>query len=301
MSRITDKSDAVRGVARRPRTASLRRYVMCEPRYFAVDYSINPWMDPTAAVDPQRAVSQWATLRDLFVELGHTVELVPPVPGLPDMVFAANGATVLGDRVLTARFLHAERAAEGPAYARWFQSRGHDVLDAEWVNEGEGDYLVAGPWLLAGNGFRTDRRSHAEAEKLFGRPVVSLTLVNPYYYHLDTALGVLDGEEIMYYPEAFSVGSRATLRRLFPDAIIATDADAAVLGLNAISDGRHVVLPAAAIRLTAELRERGFVPFGIDLSELLKAGGGVKCCTLELHHEEAAGAQADAPRADHAA
>jgi N-dimethylarginine dimethylaminohydrolase len=30
------------------------------------------------------------------------------------------------------------------------------------------------------------------------------------------------------------------------------------------------------------LRERGYVPVGVDLSELLKAGGSVKCCTLEI-------------------
>jgi N-dimethylarginine dimethylaminohydrolase len=69
---------------------------------------------------------------------------------------------------------------------------------------------------------------------------------------------------------------------MFPDAILAGEADAEVLGLNAVSDGRHVVLARAAARLAAQLRERGFEPVGVDLSELLKGGGGAKCCTLEL-------------------
>jgi hypothetical protein len=30
------------------------------------------------------------------------------------------------------------------------------------------------------------------------------------------------------------------------------------------------------------LRCAGFTPIGVDLSELLKAGGGAKCCALEL-------------------
>ncbi len=55
-----------------------------------------------------------------------------------------------------------------------------------------------------------------------------------------------------------------------------------MLGLNAVSDGRHVVLPIQARSLAAQLRERGFEPIGVDMSEVLKGGGGPKCCTLEL-------------------
>ena len=72
------------------------------------------------------------------------------------------------------------------------------------------------------------------------------------------------------------------LRTLYPDAVIATAEDAAVFGLNAVSDGLHVLLPQAATGLAAQLAERGYEPIGVDLSELLKAGGSVKCCTLEL-------------------
>jgi N-dimethylarginine dimethylaminohydrolase len=49
-----------------------------------------------------------------------------------------------------------------------------------------------------------------------------------------------------------------------------------------VSDGRHVVLPSAAADLAAQLRECGYVPVGVDLGELLKAGGSVKCCTMEI-------------------
>jgi N-dimethylarginine dimethylaminohydrolase len=48
-----------------------------------------------------------------------------------------------------------------------------------------------------------------------------------------------------------------------------------------VSDGQHVILPQAATGLAAQLREHGYTPIGADLSELLKGGGSVKCCTLE--------------------
>ena len=55
-----------------------------------------------------------------------------------------------------------------------------------------------------------------------------------------------------------------------------------MLGLNAVSDGRHVVLPAQAAAAGRRLAERGFEPVPVDLSELRKGGGGPKCCTLEV-------------------
>ncbi|GAA0452903.1 dimethylargininase [Streptomyces sp. NPDC046215] len=265
------------------RTAQPRHYLMCRPTHFDVVYSINPWMDPRKPVDTPLAIAQWESLRQTYLSLGHTVETIDPLPGLPDMVFAANGATVIDGRALVARFRDAERIAEGPAYLQWLREHGFaDARTASIVNEGEGDYLLAGEWLLAGTGFRSDPRSHAEAQEFFGRPVIGLTLVDPDYYHLDTALSVLDEKTVAYYPAAFSPGSLAVLQRLFPDAIIATDADASVFGLNAASDGYNVVLPHNATHLIEALRERGFNPIGADMSELLKAGGSVKCCTLEL-------------------
>ncbi|WP_413966507.1 dimethylargininase [Actinacidiphila polyblastidii] len=267
------------------RIATPRRYLMCPPAHFRVSYSINPWMDPSKPVDAALAMFQWEDLRDRYRALGHTVEILDPLPGLPDMVFAANGATVVDGRVLGAKFANPERTEEAPAHLAWFRAHGFaEVREPEHVNEAEGDLAVTAGWILAGQGFRSSPLAHDEAQEFFGRPVISLELTDPRYYHLDTALAVLDEtrDEIMYFPGAFSPGSRAVLARLFPGALLATAQDAAALGLNAVSDGRHVLLPRPATGLHAPLRERGFEPVAVDMSELHKAGGSVKCCTMEL-------------------
>jgi N-dimethylarginine dimethylaminohydrolase len=264
-----------------------RRYLMCPPTHFRVIYSINPWMDPGKRVDLPLAVAQWECLRDRCRSLGHTVEELEPRPELPDMVYAANGATVIDGRVLGARFAHAERAGEAAAHRDWYRAHGfREVREPDHINEGEGDFAVTASWLLAGRGFRSSPLSHPEAQEFFGRPVIGLDLVDPRYYHLDMALCVLDktrDDAVMYYPPAFSAGSRAVLARLFPGALIAEEADALALGLNAVSDGHHVLLPQAAAGLFEPLRRRGYEPVPVDLTELLKGGGSVKCCTAELH------------------
>ena len=265
------------------RTALRRHYLMCRPEHFAVTYAINPWMDPALGADAGKAVEQWEALRAAYLALGHEVSLIDPIEGLPDMVFAANGALVVGGRVYGARFTHPERQAEGPAYAAWLRENGFaDVLEPQHTNEGEGDFLTLDHVILAGTGFRTDMAAHQEAQEFLGRPVVTLRLVDPRFYHLDTALFPLGGGNVAYFPGAFSSGSRAVLERLFPDAILASEADAAVLGLNAVCDGRNVVINAEAADLIGTLKARGYEPLPVDLSELRKAGGGPKCCTLEL-------------------
>ncbi|MCD2443653.1 N-dimethylarginine dimethylaminohydrolase [Agromyces sp. SYSU K20354] len=263
-----------------------RSVLMCRPEHFEVVYRINPWMDPAAPTDTNLALAQWQTLHDTYVGLGFDVQLIDPIEGLPDMVYAANGGFVLDGIAYGAKFTHAERQPEGPAYMRWFDDAGFDVRVPAEVNEGEGDFLLVGDTVLAGTGFRSDSGSHEELGRVFGRDVVTLTLVNPSFYHLDTALAVLDPtpgqEHIAYLPSAFDEASVALLRERYPDAIIVDEADAAILGLNSFSDGFNVVIASRAADFERQLREHGYNPIGVDLSELLLGGGGVKCCTLEL-------------------
>ncbi|WP_104136774.1 MULTISPECIES: dimethylargininase [unclassified Cryobacterium] len=264
------------------RTATKRTILMCKPQFFTVVYRINPWMDPAVPTDTSLAVAQWQTLYDTYVGLGYDVQLIEPIDGLPDMVYAANGGFVIDNQAYGAKFTHVQRQPEGPAYMRWFGANGFDVRVPVETNEGEGDFLLVGDVILAGTGFRSDSNSHAELSVIAGRPVITLRLINPSFYHLDTAVAVLDDSNIAYLPSAFDAESLAILQERYPDAIIVTEEDASILGLNSYSDGYNVVIAARAKDFERQLRARGYNPIGVDLSELLLGGGGVKCCTLEL-------------------
>jgi N-dimethylarginine dimethylaminohydrolase len=271
------------------RIPSHRTILMCRPDHFTVSYRINPWMHPEDPTDTSLAVRQWEELYKTYLDLGFDVKLVDPIEGLPDMVYAANGGFVLDNIAYGASFTYPERQPEGPAYMQWFAENGYEVRVPENINEGEGDFLLVGDVILAGTGFRSASNSHEEIARIFGREVITLNLINPSFYHLDTAIAVLDpspaaGERanIAYLPSAFDAPSLEILRERYPDAIIVTEEDAAVLGLNSYSDGYNIVIASRAKDFERQLRERGYNPIGVDLSELLLGGGGVKCCTLEL-------------------
>nr|WP_246044767.1 dimethylargininase [Rhodococcus oryzae] len=265
------------------RHARPRSYLMCPPTFFDVVYSINEWMRPEDPVDTALAMSQWEHLVETYRRLGHEVLTIDPVPGLPDMVFVTDSGLVIDGVALGARYRSEQRAAEADHVLRWFRANGLlRPTRPRYINEGEGDLLVVGDIVCAGTGFRTDERAHAEVARHLGRRVVTLRLIDPRYYHLNTALGVLDDHTAAYLPRAFAPESLAVLRDLFPDAVIAEEADTRWLGLNLVSDGRNVVLPSQAQRLAGRLAERGYTPVPVDFSEFLKSGGGIKCCTLEL-------------------
>ena len=264
-----------------------KQYLMCAPDHFAVEYAINPWMDPEQPVDAGLARCQWEGLRQTLVGLGHTVHTLAPVPGLPDMVFAANGAFTVDGVAYGARFRFPQRTAEAGAHQGFYEA------DPAWkfvapqeTNEGEGDFAYLpdayGGLVLAGHGFRTEAAAHAEAQDVLGRPVVSLRLVDPRFYHLDVALAAIDDANIAYFPGAFSESGQRVLAQLFPDAVVASADDALAFGLNLVSDGRHVVLPVEAAGLVTKLAAAGYVPVPVELGELRKGGGSVKCCVAEL-------------------
>lgn len=256
---------------------------MADPGHVDVRYAINPWMDPSAPFDPDRARAQWRELHDLLVMLHHDVAVLPARLGLPDLVFAANGALVLGARALVSRFAHPQRRPEADLHRQWLRDRGVATVDASVPCEGEGDLLVVGRRVLVGHGFRSHRDATVDVAGLTDREVVPLELADPRYYHLDTALGVLDDDAIAWHPPAFTPDSAATLRALYPGGIEVDEHDAELLACNLVSDGRNVVVPVGVRRLLHDLERHGFEPVTIDLSELRLAGGGPKCCVAEHH------------------
>lgn len=265
------------------------RILMCPPDYFTVSYSINPWMEgEEGAVSLSRAKEQWGALREAIATFAD-VELISPVPGLPDMVFTANAGAVYRHRVIVSRFKPPERRAEERYYKPWFERAGFDVLPwpAQVVFEGAGDALCdrAERRVWAGFGQRTELRAHQALKSLYDdREVVSLRLVDPFYYHLDTCLAPLEGGYVMYFPQAFDDAGREEIERRVPSAkrILVTADEAERFACNTVNLGEQLIMNRTSERLHATLTDVGFEVVTVELSEFIKSGGSAKCLVLRL-------------------
>ncbi len=276
-------------------------FLMCSPELYDVNYVINPWMEGNVHNSSKaKASAQWEHLRSAISRFAR-IELVQPQPGSPDMVFTANAGLVRHGVVALSRFLHRERQGEEPHFGKWFLESGFTVreMSSPTSFEGEGDALFEwdGSRLWAGHGVRTAECTHRWLVDLWDIEVISLRLVDPRFYHLDTCFCPLFGGYVMYFPKAFDAESLARIEaRYSPEQRICVgDSDSLRFACNAVNVGRVIVLNEISVAFSRHLQELGFTVVQVRLSEFLKAGGAAKCLALRLSEMEVTHAAAAMP------
>lgn len=263
--------------------------LMCAPEHYDVRYEINPWMAGNIGkVNIQEARKQWHGLYSALSAIPDvSIELIGAQHAAPDMVFTANAGLVLEDQIVLSRFYYPERQVEEPYFQHWFETRGYDVmlLPMDVPFEGEGDALfdtTPQRRLWCGYGFRSVQAASSIVAQAFNLDVLTLELVDPHYYHLDTCFCPLTGGYLMYYPAAFSDEGQSLIEAHFPieRRIVVEQADAWTFACNAVNIGHTIVLNDTRDQLDHELRERGFDVIHTPLTEFIQAGGAAKCLTL---------------------
>lgn len=264
-----------------------RRFLMCPPEHFGVLYEINSWMRSEVRVDPVRARQQWDDLVATLRAAGAEVELLPAVPGLPDLVFTANAGIVNGRQFVPSRFRHPERQGETPHDMAWFSARGYTVeeLPLGVSHEGAGDALPFGSVLVSGYRIRTDAASHAYLSKLTRSAVRSVELVDQRLYHLDLTFCPLDERRAMVAPLGWDRYGRQVMEALVPEPLVLDEAATLQFCANSVVVGRTVVMPACPPVVGRQLEAWGFEVEVVDVGEFQKAGGSCRCLTLALDVE----------------
>ena len=291
---ITQRSDVDFSLNDLPVMPPADRMIMTSPDHFEIKYVINPHMAGNiGTVDRDKALSEWTALKDAFESCGTPVDVVPGMPGQPDMVFCANQTLPFlmpdGQRgVVLSKMYAPQRAGEVQYFREYFESKGWAVADAiangpiEFEGMGDALWHTGRRLLWGGHGFRTDISVYFGISEHLQTPVVALRLDDPDFYHLDTCLCILNEESALIYPGAFQPEGLELIRHFFPTVIEAPEREARELfACNAHSpDGTHVVIQRGCTETNAALRHLGFTVIEVDTDEYLKSGGSVFCMKL---------------------
>ncbi len=264
------------------------RFLMCPPDHFGVEYVINPWMQgQLSATNNEVADRQWLQLRQILSRYA-TVASLPPVKGLPDLVFTANAAVLFGQTAVLSSFRFPERQPEAEHFGKWLTQEGFTVetLPNGVRFEGAGDALFdrSHPLLWFGHGYRSELGAQSHLQQHLRVEVQPLELCDPRFYHLDTCFCPLEGGYLLYFPPAFTAASNQAIEsRVSQEKRIAVlEADAVRFACNAVNLGTKVVLNDASEDLKEQLNECGFEVIKTPVTEFMRSGGAAKCLSLRL-------------------
>lgn len=259
--------------------------LMCPPDYFEISYEINPWMSVKRQVDRKKAKEEWDAYYQLLTQkLKVNVELLPPVEGLPDMVFTANAGLVYKKFFIRSNFRFKQRRPEEPYYENWFRRKGYTVktVDKPFFFEGEGDALFMGDEFYTGFHFRSDVEAHDAFSVFLHRTYFALELKDKRFYHLDTCFAPLNQKSALIFMPAFETYAQMVLLENIADPIFVSEKESLNFACNALILGDDVVMSENCPETKEQLERRGFKVYELNFSEFMKSGGAAKCLVLKL-------------------
>lgn len=259
----------------------MKKVLMCPPTQYEIAYEINPWMHVEDQPNKKAAFEQWNTIYQLYLKLGIEVSLINQVNGLPDMVFTANGGVAKDKIFVSGNYRFKERKGEERYFQQWFKEHGYEVKTLKHFQGGEGDALFYKDTLYLGYGFRSDEESHKELGELFNVPIVSLKLINPYFYDFDTTFCPLGDRGVLVYPEGFDEEGKRRSNDI-PGMIPLTREQANNFVCNSVYINGKLLVSFVDDDLKKKLSTLDIEPILCNVSEFKKAGGGIKCLTLYL-------------------
>jgi N-dimethylarginine dimethylaminohydrolase len=286
--------------------------LMSDANYFSDKDAINALYDSVADVDLNRAIKEHEAIKKAFTSAGIEVRQVPSPPNCQDGVYAANWGLTRGGKILMSRLPNKRKPEETYALEVVKNLGLTPLFLPETVKSfsGQGDALPCGETVFTQSPFRTSREAHPFIKDLLGyKEVVSLNTKPLRWfkfgptkrnkltgwpdsptYDLDLALAVLkwpeDGQKglIAYCPKAFRFKSRRWLKRYNKvDKITVSKKEAhKAFALNLVSTGEVVIMPSGAPVFQAAIEAHGLKTTTINLVELQKGGGSIRCSSLTL-------------------
>ena len=245
-------------------------------------------------VDRKLALEQWNILKNTYEELGFTVHIIEGVQDLPDMVFCANQSFPFINKnnelqVILSKMASKYRQGEVEHIAKWYDNNGYHLIrqtnpPVEFEGMGDAIWHPSKKILYIGYGFRTSKNALQRAADCISCDVIGLELILPHFYHLDTALSVINESTAIFVKEAFSKSGREILECMFSN-LIEVPLSEAKLGFvtnGHCPDKQNFIVHKGNPITKRKLMDIGIRVWEVDTSEFIKSGGSVFCMKMML-------------------
>jgi N-dimethylarginine dimethylaminohydrolase len=266
---------------------TLKKVIVCEPRYMKIDEIINETQRHFAKdnINMKRAMKQHQDFVKMMTNHGVDVYKLPPMEKFPEQVFTRDIGFTIGETVFVSRMGSNIRDGEEKILRNWLLEHQVNLSLIEGDRIEGGDVIVHGHKVYIGVSGRTTEETIQELQSQLPHMEVIAVPFDPIFLHLDCVFNILSDKEALVYPHAFEEKDLKLLASHF-ELIEVNKDEQFTMGTNVLSIGNKKVLSLPCNKnVNRALRERGYEVLEVDISEIIKSGGSFRCCSMPLYRE----------------
>lgn len=277
-------------------TGTLKKVLMCPADY----YEIIPYYNVVAGAsvdenkggfDYELCKKQHKDLVKTYLDNGVDVELIEPTKGCVYQIFARDFGCCVKEGVVLGRFKERARRPEIALYEEKIRQLGMPIVARATCGTFEGGdfFMVDEDTLIQGFIERTNKAGFEDIEcHMFdlGYDMSPVKCQERKYLHLDVCLNIIAPKVVVMCTQIMPRGIVEKFTRRGYDIIEISPSEVIDYAANiqGIGNGR-VISSKTNTRINSEIEKRGLKVIKVDISEIVKGGGGIHCMTFPLIRE----------------
>lgn len=271
----------------------LKRVLLCPSDYYQIE-PINEisrkWMREDYQMDYDLCRQQHKALVKAYEDNGVKVELIEPKEGLTYQIFARDFGICVKEGYVLGHFKEPCRQGETLLYEKKLKDLGIPCVArcTSGCFEGGDFCFLDENTLLMGVIDRTDIAGFESVRAQLSDLGYEMTpvFVDRKYLHIDIIINIIAKKTVIICPELLSDGIVQRFRRRGFQMIEITKEEVVDYAANiqGLGDGK-VISADTNTRTNQRLRDLGFEVIEVDISEIVKGGGGIHCMTFPLERE----------------
>ncbi|MGN0370084.1 MAG: dimethylarginine dimethylaminohydrolase family protein [Butyrivibrio sp.] len=269
-------------------TSILKRVLVSRPQFLKpapINEIAKLWKDTTPDVD--KMLKEHREFVDAYRNAGVEVEFLEPDEDRPNSVFSRDFGCCVKEGYIMGNFKLDMRYKEHVDYKKRMEALNIPMIGE--VKEGTfegGDFMFMNEkWVVVGMADRTNEAGLKEIGRILeplGYEVTGVRL-NASYLHLDMCFNLVDENLAVSYKDGLPKDFQKLLEKRGIEIIDVPEKAIFLHGCNLQALGNHRVLSLKSNEIVNErLATKGMEVIELDITEILKAGGGPHCMTFPL-------------------
>lgn len=269
-------------------TSRLKKVLVSRPQFLKpapINEIAKKWKD--TVMDVPTMLREHELFVGAYKKAGVEVEFLEPDEERPNSVFARDFGGCVKEGYIMGRFKLDMRYKEHIDYKKRMEELGIPMIGEvkEGLFEG-GDFMFMNEhWVAVGMADRTNEAGLREIKKILeplGYEVTGVSLKKE-YLHLDMCFNLVDDQLAVSYRQGLPEEFRELLAKRNIEIIDVPEEAIYLHGCNLQALGEHRVLSLKQNECVNEkLAAKGMEVIELDITEILKAGGGPHCMTFPL-------------------